>query len=179
VGFLAWLVPGLGQLFMGRPLKALLFFLAVAPAFATGLWMTGFTAVNPSKYTLEFIAHVFGGGLSALSLYLFSDATLDAMPRWFEVGRLYVSVASLLNVVAISDAMGEAIFHNRRVDELRRRARAAEARPVPAEAPAPQDADAAWEGNGDAAAVPHPSPALPPLEWPSPAEPPPSARSGA
>jgi hypothetical protein len=120
-GILGWIVPGLGQAYAGRGVKALLFFVGIVPAYALGLWLTGFTAVDPKKYGLEFAAHVFAGGPTLLAVQNLDAWTLDAMPRWFDVGRLYVAVAALLNVVAMSDALGEVLVRNQRIDRLRRR----------------------------------------------------------
>jgi hypothetical protein len=118
---LGWAVPGLGHAYVGQPLKALLFFAAIVPTFAIGLALTDFTCVNPQKYTLEFVAHAWLGGPTAVAMHWTKDHLLDSMPRWFDVGRLYAAVAGLLNVVALSDVMGVALARNRIVDRMRRR----------------------------------------------------------
>lgn len=112
---LGWLLPGLGQAYVGRPGKALLMFLAIGGLFVGGLALTAFTCVDPDTYSLEFVAHAFLGGPTALVYYLSTsqDLQLTELMRWFEVGRLYVAVAGLLNVVAICDALGEVLWFNR------------------------------------------------------------------
>ena len=84
------------------------------PAF----WST-FTCVNTEQYTLEFVAQIFAGGPTLLTLSLTEGLTVSAFLPHFDVGRLYVDVAGLLNVVAISDALGLALAHNARVTALR------------------------------------------------------------
>ncbi len=112
---LGWLVPGFGQLYVGRPFKALLMLVSIGGLFYGGLLLTGFTCVNPKTYELEFAAHACLGGPTAAAYYLTRGFELtDALP-WFEVGRLYAAVAGLLNVVAICDALGDVIEHNRGV----------------------------------------------------------------
>ncbi|MDJ0523046.1 MAG: hypothetical protein QNJ90_13330 [Planctomycetota bacterium] len=112
---LGWLVPGFAQLYVGRPFKALLMFVSIGGLFYAGLALTGYTCVNPQTYSLEFAAHALLGGPTAATYYLTQGIELtDAMP-WFEVGRLYAAVAGLLNVVAICDALGEVLEHNRDV----------------------------------------------------------------
>ena len=110
-----WIVPGFGQLYMGRPFKALLMLVAIGGLFYGGLALTGFTCVNPTAYALEFAAHAFLGGPTALAYGMTQGFELNEALPWFEVGRLYAAVAGLLNVVAICDALGDVIEHNRGV----------------------------------------------------------------
>jgi hypothetical protein len=138
-GVLGWVVPGLGHVYAGRPGKGALMFLAIVPAFALGLWLTAFTCVNPRTYSLEFVAHAFLGLPTGLALHFTEGMRLEELPRWFEVGRLYAAVAGLLNVVAISDALGEVIRHN---DEVRRLRLATWDEPAPLATPAPVPAPA-------------------------------------
>ena len=49
-------------------------------------------------------------------------------PRWLDIGQLYVGVAGLLNLVAVTDAWGHALRHNDRVDRWRRATEAQAAR---------------------------------------------------
>jgi hypothetical protein len=121
---LGWLLPGLGQVYVGRPGRGFAMFVAIGGLFYLGLWLSGFTAVNPETYSLEFIAHVFQGGPTAAAYYLTRDIVQTEPLRWLEVGRLYAAVAGLLNVVAICDAVGEVLAHNEEVRvqaELRER----------------------------------------------------------
>lgn len=115
VGVLAWLVPGLGHLAMGRPKKALVMLAAIGGLFATGLVLTAFTCVNPEEYGLEFAAQIFAGGPTLAALVTTEGLTVTEFMPHFDAGRLYVDVAGLLNVVAISDALGLALRHNGRV----------------------------------------------------------------
>lgn len=120
---LGWLFPGLGQVYVGRPGKALVMLVAVGGLFWAGLVLTGYTCVNPNTYSLEFAAHAFLGGPTAGAFYLTKDIRLEQLMPWFEVGRLYAAVAGLLNIVAICDAMGEVLDRNKRArarNELRR-----------------------------------------------------------
>lgn len=110
---LGWVLPGLGQVYVGRPGKALLMFVAIGGLFAGGLALTAFTCVNPKTYSLEFVAHAFLGGPTALAYYLTRDLQLTEFMPWFEVGRLYVAVAGLLNIVAVCDALGDVLAFNR------------------------------------------------------------------
>ena len=124
---LGWLLPGLGQLYVGRPLKAILFLASILPTFLVGWALTDFTIVAPQRHGLDFVAQIFLGGPVLGALAATADRTLEFMPPFFDVGRLYVQVAGLLNLVAISDAIGEGIAHNTKVLDLRARRREEEA----------------------------------------------------
>lgn len=115
---LAALVPGLGQLYARRPVKALLMLLAIGGLFVGGLALTGFTAVNPTTHRLEFVAHLFITGPTALTLHLTEGLTVDTFQPWYDVGRLYVAVAGILNVVAAWDAMSAVFDHNEQAEAL-------------------------------------------------------------
>ncbi len=116
---LGWALPGLGQLWAGQPRKAILFGATILSLFAVGWWLTGFTVVDPERYRLDFLAQALLGGPTAFALEQSRDITLTAMPRFFDVGRLYVQVAGLLNLVAMADAVGDLIRHNRRALAMR------------------------------------------------------------
>lgn len=123
LALLAWIVPGSGQLLLGEWRKALAMAFGIYGLYAVGLWLTGFTAVDPQGRTLHFAAQVWGGGPTALTWWLTKGVTQTTFLPYLDVGQLYVAVASLLNVVAITDAVHGAHLHNRTI--LARRAEAA------------------------------------------------------
>ena len=99
---------------MGRPGKALLMFLGIGGLIAGGSALTGWTCVNWDTHRLELLAHAFNLGPSAYLLHATKDLEVTEYLRWYEVGRQYVAIAGLLNIVAICDAWGHVIEHNRR-----------------------------------------------------------------
>lgn len=129
-GLLGWLVPGLGQAYLGRFGAAAVLLLVIGGTFAGGLALTDYTCVDPRTYKLEAVAHALIGGPSALTLALTQDVTLARMPPYLEVGRLYVVVAGFLNLVALCDALGECWRHNARIHALRARMTLRNARPA-------------------------------------------------
>jgi TM2 domain-containing membrane protein YozV len=123
---LGWFVPGLGQAYTGRGAKGALFFVAVVGTFFLGWILTDYSAVDPQDYPLDFAAEVLAGGPTLVAYESSRTHVLDHRPRWLDVGRLYVLVAGLLNLVAAADAVGEAIARTRQAlaceEEKRRRA---------------------------------------------------------
>jgi hypothetical protein len=131
---LGWLVPGLGQIAVGRVGAGLVLLVTIGGLFAGGLALTDFTAVKPRENPLEFAAQALIGGPTALALGLTEGATLDRMPPWLDVGRLFVVISGLLNLIALCDALGEAARVNAKAREEHARRRAEffpEAPPLP------------------------------------------------
>ncbi len=59
---LGWMLPGLGQVYVGRAMKGSLFFLAILPTFLIGWTLSDFKAVDPEMYGLDFAGQIFCGG---------------------------------------------------------------------------------------------------------------------
>ncbi len=103
---LGWIVPGLGQLYVGRPGKAAWFFLWVVGTFALGLYLTGFAGVHREREALWLLAQSLCGGPTAASLWWTRDVVPLARLATYDVGLLYTGVAGLLNAIVLSDALG-------------------------------------------------------------------------
>lgn len=115
-GFLAWLVPGLGHLYLGERGRGLVFLVTVTATFWTGVAIGGVNGtVNPHERRLWFMAQICNGGstLAAYGLRQRVPARAapagDALevPHWLsvEVGVHYTGVAGLLNLLVILDAI--------------------------------------------------------------------------
>ena len=125
---LGLLVPGGGHLVVGRPGKALLLLVTIGGLFVLGLWLTAFTAIDPERHGLWAAAQAGITGPALLTWHLTQGHAELLAPRWLDIGQLYVGVAGLLNLVAVTDAWGHALRHNDRVDRWRRATEAQAAR---------------------------------------------------
>ena len=100
---LAWVVPGLGHLYLGKRLKSLLFLAAIMGLHLIGLFLCGFRGVgaddNPYYY-----AGKFGSGLIMVCAWILGpDKPVPGggiSMLWFDPALLYGAVAGLLNLVA-------------------------------------------------------------------------------
>ena len=113
VGLLAWLIPGLGHLFLGLKRRGLVFLLTIAATFWTGVAIGGVRAtVDPSERTLWFTAQLCSGANAFVAYALHrAVAGSDAPPGPYlssEVGVHYTGVAGLLNILVILDAVARA-----------------------------------------------------------------------
>jgi TM2 domain-containing membrane protein YozV len=174
---LGWLVPGLGQVYVGRPAKGLLYLLVIGSTYFVGLALAGWTCVNPERDPIWFVAQALAGGPTALTAWLTRGLEATQRLPTYDVGLLYVTVAALLNAVAVSDALGtvnearaahaEVVAAWRQAEAERLAAEAVLTMPPPATEP-PAVADAPGT-------APAGEPPLPETEAPSaPSEPAPS-----
>ncbi len=171
VALAGWVAPGLGHALLGQWRAATLMMGAILALYGGGLALTDFTAVDPELHGLEFIAHVFAGGPTALAAWLTDGLEPTRFLPYLDVGRLYVAVASLLNLVAATDAIEKTARLNHQYDTWRAQRRAtleATSRPAALELPP------IGIGATDSAAAPDATTevegGLPYETWPTPAE---------
>ncbi len=126
-GFLAWLVPGLGHIFLGYRARGLIFLVTITATFWTGVAIGGVRGtVDPRERSLWFVAQLCTGA-NTLAAYGFNRAITPAPdpvdpsqarfvpPHWMaaEVGVHYTGVAGLLNMLVILNALTLAEFRSR------------------------------------------------------------------
>ena len=115
-GFLAWLVPGLGHIYLGERVRGLICLAVITVTFWSGIAIGGVSGtVNPQKRKLWFVAQVCAGG-NALAAVAFQKSVASPAENGkqpytgpylvSEVGVHYTGVAGLLNILVILDALG-------------------------------------------------------------------------
>ena len=124
VGFLAWLMPGLGHWYLGDRTRGLICLVTITATFWTGVAIGSMQGtVDPRERTLWFMAQVCTGG-NTLAAYGLREATADKstpqnpgyIPSWLsvDVGVHYTGVAGLLNLLVILDALSRAELRGKR-----------------------------------------------------------------
>lgn len=120
VGFLAWLVPGLGHLYLGHRARGMVCLVTITVTFWTGVAIGGVQGtVDPHERTLWFMAQLCTGGntLAAYGLHSVVEPhpaagqrSAAVLAHWLssDVGVHYTGVAGLLNLLVILDALGRA-----------------------------------------------------------------------
>lgn len=117
-GILAWVVPGLGHLFLGERKRGIILLVTISLTFWTGVAVGGVGAtVNPRERKLWFMAQFMAGGQSlaacAMSRSVMTETKAPnsvVLSHWLsaDVGIHYTGVAGLLNLLAILDAIARA-----------------------------------------------------------------------
>ncbi len=118
-GFLAWVAPGLGHLFLGHRGRGWVFLVTITATFWTGVAIGGVRGtIDPDERKLWFVAQLCTGGNTVIG-YLWERVVSRNDPRekatvlkgpWAsaELGVHYTGVAGLLNLLVILDALGRA-----------------------------------------------------------------------
>jgi TM2 domain-containing membrane protein YozV len=103
---LAWLVPGLGHLYQGRRLRALLVLVTLVGLFALGTLLAHGSNLSRERH-FYYWAGQFLLGLPALASELIvGDAPVTGELPLVEVGLVFACVAGMLNVLAMIDVFG-------------------------------------------------------------------------
>ena len=115
-GFLAWLVPGLGHLYLGHRARGLVLLVTITATFWTGVAIGSVQAtVDPHERKLWFAAQLCTGA-NTLAAYALHNRVINdvreaaapaVVPHWLsaEVGVHYTGVAGLLNLLVILDVL--------------------------------------------------------------------------
>lgn len=125
---LAWLIPGLGHIYLGHRRRGLIFLVAITLTFWGGILIGGVRGtVDPTYRKLWFMAQLCTGSNTLLALgwhhaaqpeaQTVTDATVPPYSgHWLggEVGVHYTGVAGLLNLLVILDAILRADAATRR-----------------------------------------------------------------
>jgi len=118
-GFLGWLVPGLGHIFIGDRTRGLICFVTITATFWTGVAIGGVgTTIDPYERTLWFAGQLCAGG-NTVAGYALHQAVVShwtpadraaATANWAssEIGVHYTGVAGLLNILVVLDAISRA-----------------------------------------------------------------------
>lgn len=105
--FAAWLVPGLGHWLLAKRAKAMAFFALIVGTFVMGMALAGFQNVYYVSGRWTALTQAPAGLVAYAGTWLKQGGT-DAVAEegaYFKVGTLYTSVAGLLNLVVLMDAV--------------------------------------------------------------------------
>jgi len=102
----AWMLPGVGHLWLGRRQKGLTFLVALTLMFACGLWLEGrifpFDVTQP-LVVLGAFAHL-GIGILYFVARMVGAGAGNVVAITYEYGNTFMIVAGLLNMLTVLDA---------------------------------------------------------------------------
>jgi hypothetical protein len=106
---LAWLLPGLGHLYLGKRLKAAVLGVTLIAAFFVGSFTAGRGVVSVKEHPYAFLAQVCAGGPTLATMAISShlrqpDEDWRKIDPLTDIGLLYTIVAGLLSIVVLIDA---------------------------------------------------------------------------
>lgn len=105
VGLAGWLVPGAGHLMLNEKKHAIIIFVTIALTFAAGLYIGSIGVINPIGAKPWYIAQVMNSPAVALIGRITAAGNYPVYGRPNEIGQIYTSIAGLLNLLCIVNAV--------------------------------------------------------------------------
>jgi hypothetical protein len=105
VGLLAWLVPGAGHLLLKEGRRALIIFVIIVFTFCAGLYVGSIGVINPVGAKPWYVAQIMNSPMVAVLGHWATTAHYPVFGRPNEIGQIYTSIAGLLNLLCIVNAV--------------------------------------------------------------------------
>jgi len=105
VGLLAWLVPGAGHIMLGKKRHAAVIFVTIALTFGAGLYIGSIGVIDPIGAKPWYVAQVMNTPAVAALGQMTRTGDYPVYGRPNEIGQIYTSIAGLLNLLCIVNAV--------------------------------------------------------------------------
>lgn len=105
IGILAWFIPGGGHLALNEKKHAIIIFVTIALTFCAGLYIGSIAVIDPVHSKPWYVAQIMNSpAVVALGrISIAGDYTVYGRPA--EIGQIYTSIAGLLNLLCIVNAV--------------------------------------------------------------------------
>jgi hypothetical protein len=107
VGLLAWVVPGAGHYMLNEKKRSIIIFATIVLTFFIGLYIGSIGVINPVDAKAWYLAQIMNSPMVAALGHLTSTAPekYRVFGRPSEIGQYYTSIAGLLNLLCIVNAV--------------------------------------------------------------------------
>ena len=105
VGLMGWFVPGAGHLMINEKKHAIIIFVTIALTFATGLYIGSIGVINPVGAKPWYVAQIMNTPAVAAIGHITATGNYPVYGRPNEIGQIYTSIAGLLNLLCIVNAV--------------------------------------------------------------------------
>ncbi len=105
VGLLGWFVPGAGHIMLGKKRHAAVIFVTIALTFGVGLYIGSIGVINPIGAKPWYVAQVMNTPAVAALGQMTRTGDYPVYGRPGEIGQIYTSIAGLLNLLCIVNAV--------------------------------------------------------------------------
>jgi hypothetical protein len=116
VGLLAWFVPGAGHLVLREKRHAIIIFVTIVLTFGIGLYIGSIGVINPVGAKPWYVAQVMNSPAVAAVGHVSRTGDYRVYGRPNEIGQIYTSIAGLLNLLCIVNAVY--LAHLRRAETV-------------------------------------------------------------
>lgn len=105
VGLAGWLIPGAGHFILKERARAIIIFTVIVLTFATGLYLGSIAVVNPVTGKLAYTAQIMNSPMVAMIGRVTKQGEYVVFGKPLEIGQIYTSIAGLLNLLCIVNAV--------------------------------------------------------------------------
>jgi hypothetical protein len=105
VGLVGWFVPGAGHLMLNEKKHAIIIFVTIALTFAAGLYIGSIGVINPVGAKPWYVAQIMNSPVVAAIGHITASGDYPVYGRPNEIGQIYTSIAGLLNLLCIVNAV--------------------------------------------------------------------------
>ncbi len=105
VGLLAWLIPGAGHFLLKEKKRALIIFATIILTFCAGLYLGSIGVINPVGAKPWYVAQIMNSPIVAALGSVATTGNYPVFGRPNEIGQIYTSIAGLLNLLCIVNAV--------------------------------------------------------------------------
>ena len=114
IGLLAWLIPGAGHLVLKEKKRSIIIFATIVLTFCAGLYVGSVGVIDPVGAKPWYVAQIMNSPMVAVLGHLTAGGGFPVYGRPREIGQIYTSIAGLLNLLCIVNAVY--LAHLRKTD---------------------------------------------------------------
>jgi hypothetical protein len=105
VGLVGWLVPGGGHAVLREKRHAIVIFATIVAMFVIGLYIGSIGVINPAGAKPWYLAQVLNSPAVAALGHVATTGDYAVYGKPSEIGQIYTSIAGLLNLLCIVNAV--------------------------------------------------------------------------
>ncbi len=105
VGMMGWFIPGAGHWLLQERKRAIIIFAAIVALFVLGIYVGSVGVIDPVNEDLWYIAQMLTSPLVAALGQLTATRGYQSFGRPLEIGQIYTSIAGMLNLLCIINAL--------------------------------------------------------------------------
>ncbi len=105
VGLAGWLVPGGGHFLLKKEKQGIIIFTTIILTFCIGLYIGSIGVVDPVGSWPWYVAQIMNSPLVAVLGHVTAGGGYPVYGRPNEIGQIYTSIAGLLNLLCIVNAV--------------------------------------------------------------------------
>ncbi len=113
VGLAGWLVPGGGYFLLKEYSRAVIILLTITLTFCAGLYIGSIGVIDPVGAKLWYATQLLFSPAVALIGHVTAVGRFGVYGRPAEIGQIYTTIAGLLNLLCIVNAVYSASTHSR------------------------------------------------------------------